>query len=630
MIILFIQLPLLDHSRGYLQGNMEYGPAAMAGYLRRHFGKDICAELLPPVIAAFGSDLLIMKYVRSLRPDAVAFTCYLWNAERSLELAREIKESLGSAILMGGPEVEAGSFLFAEKRPWVDFFVSGEGEWFFRNYCAGGDLSPCTQKVNGNRFVSQPPQELLAADEIVEPYTNRMIGAGLDGTAFMELARGCPHRCTYCFYSKRARVVRELPFDILIGAIKEARGLKEMYILAPTFNSSKRFIERLRQLASLEHNVALHTEMRARGIDDDTARLMHRAGFRSLEVGLQTMTPEALHSSGRTGDPEDELRGMEALKRAGVALKIGVIPGLPGDTPDGFIRTVDLLMERGFADEIELYPLLVLPGTEIRECAVRRNYRFQELPPYYFLSGGAFAPEDMEGIIRYVESSTGYSASLPALPDFTEGKGGLFIKGVRISGNVGEAWDGRRYRGIIETSLFTFHVHDAAPGDIYRGLPHLLAGLPGSLLFFLVLYLDEHLDEERLDRILSAAVEDTLYGRSHCRSSRAEGLRWRLYQVFTDFRTAAAAHERYRLVEPILRLGDRSLAPVMERGGSTLNLLVPAGETAETIRLCAKRGEDYHEATVFEHEADEELFYREAGRDYVNLPFSFRIADQRS
>ncbi|HPJ42241.1 MAG TPA: hypothetical protein PLY21_07950, partial [Spirochaetota bacterium] len=78
MKILFIQLPLQDHSHGYINGNIDYAPAAISGFIAERFNNISCITL-PAVIANFGSDELIVKYILSVKPEYISFTSYLWN-----------------------------------------------------------------------------------------------------------------------------------------------------------------------------------------------------------------------------------------------------------------------------------------------------------------------------------------------------------------------------------------------------------------------------------------------------------------------------------------------------------------------------------------------------------------------
>ena len=164
MKILFIQLPLLDHTQGYLLGNFEYAPASLAAYIRKQFPGRVETHLLPRNLSLFASDSVILRYFKNMAPDAVSFTCYLWNIERSLSLAEKMKKALGSCeIFFGGPEIAQGSIALNSPNPHVDCFVSGEGEWFFDIFLRGGDWKKSAVTHEGNTVMFQPDDALLDA-----------------------------------------------------------------------------------------------------------------------------------------------------------------------------------------------------------------------------------------------------------------------------------------------------------------------------------------------------------------------------------------------------------------------------------------------------------------------------------
>ncbi len=366
MRLLFIQLPLLDHGYGYVNGNVEYAPAAISSYLKKRFGYRLCIEQLPSVLSNFASNSIILRFIEKSAPQVISFTCYVWNVERNLKIARALKiRNKGIITVFGGPEISRQSWALSRKREEVDFFVSGEGEWFFERFFGNGNALKYSQNINGNNLIVQPENELIPSVTIEEPFINRRLNTMADGSIFIELVRGCPYRCIYCFYSKNSYQVRQLPFDRLISAVemKEPFNIREIYILAPTFNRIRGIEEKIELLRRRNRGVRLHTEMRASGVNRDMARMLYSAGFRSLEIGIQTLNKRALHIIGRNADVEGEIRGMTELRDAGIDLKIGLIPGLPGDTLEDFKGAIDRLTELGFGDNLEIYPLMILPGT---------------------------------------------------------------------------------------------------------------------------------------------------------------------------------------------------------------------------------------------------------------------------
>src|SRR5476651_809665 len=64
-------------------------------------------------------------------PWMVGFTCYLWNIERTLWIAQELKRLCPWVhIVLGGPEITADNSWVLES-PAYDFAVIGEGEQTF-------------------------------------------------------------------------------------------------------------------------------------------------------------------------------------------------------------------------------------------------------------------------------------------------------------------------------------------------------------------------------------------------------------------------------------------------------------------------------------------------------------------
>jgi len=630
--VLFIQLPLLDHGRFYIAGNVDYAPASLTAYLHRRFRNTVRCESLPDTLANFASNRLIARYIDAVDPEIVAFTCYLWNIERNLEIAREIRERAPRrTILFGGPEIAQGSWALAEPRDAVDAFVTGEGEWFFSRLLGGVDLGPYRTDIRGNAVYAQPAAELLSADEIVEPFTAGYLNTMNDGSIFLELVRGCPYRCAYCNYSKNSATVRELPFDRLVTAIERGRAheLTEIYILAPTFNRSSDFDPLLRRLAAMRHGVRLHTEMRTDGIDTDMAARMYDAGFRSLEVGLQTLSTRALREIGRSSRTDAELAGMTALRDAGIDLKIGIIPGLPGDTPEGFIGTVTRLIEEGFGDQIELYPLLVLPGTRMRDIASNRSARFQSAPPYYFTDGWGFDEGMIRDIVARVRAETGYEYDTIRIPDCLAGAGSGIVGGVHFRGDDPDRWDGARYRDIIDTNVFTITVSLGSPDAIVPGLPRLFSLLPADVLYTLIFVCDLPIPEQPIVDFLTRRESDSFLMRLRIFDEPKRDSRIQCFQVITDPAVYRIAHDTYRVIEPIFRLTmDTMDAIPLVRRCERLGMVLAPGVYEHVARFIITEFSDRPDRIGFESETDMARFYRECGLDLVRVPLTPSVLDR--
>lgn len=622
MKILFIQLPLQDHSHGYINGNIDYAPAAISGYISGRF-RSVLSETLPSVIANFGSDELIVKYILSLKPDIVSFTSYLWNVERNLRIAERVRAAAPEIrIFFGGPEISAGSYALSERRAYVDQFITGEGEWFFQLFLSGKEIT--RSDVNGNSVAVQPADELIRTEDIFEPLSGNRLNTMSDGSVFLELTRGCPYRCSYCYYSRNYKKVREIPFSALTDVIQNRNDISEIYILSPTFDRSPDFINNLETLKKLRHNVRLHTEMRTDRITPETAKLVYDAGFRSLEVGLQSLNRRALCSVNRDSSPEKELEGMGYLRDAGIDLKIGIIPGLPGDDPGNFIKTIDILVDHGFSESIELYPLMVLPGTAIREMAQRDGVSYQQKPPYFFLEGWNFRSRDISDVSIYLEEKTGLSSSLFYLLDFTGAENPLFTKGLSFSSN-GSWPDEKHIADSVDTAVVDLHVTAQSASDFYRGFEKFISHCDSHRFYNIIIYSDEAIDNEILFTILNRYEEDNYYRRINLYTGYSDGSIFHFFQVTENPEIYNTIITSGAMITPVFRVNEKTATLLPARGGDDLSLLVDRGEYRRIRGFLKKYYSEDFQHVAFSDENEMQQFFKDIGQDYVRFPYSFGV-----
>ncbi len=188
--------------------------------------------------------------------------------------------------------------------------------------------------------------------------------------------RGCPFKCRYCYYHKAFGSMRFYPEDCLAKLLDFAYAadspVREIYLMDPTFNVRQGFRRLLKSMIGRRKDGVqpkLHTELRADLLEPQDVALFKEAGLVSAEIGLQTITPEALRAAGRKGDPEKIAAGVDLLKEAGIEVTTGIILGLPKDTPQGFSRTVKWLKKRQAYSVVHPFVLSVLPGNDFRAQA---------------------------------------------------------------------------------------------------------------------------------------------------------------------------------------------------------------------------------------------------------------------
>jgi hypothetical protein len=223
----------------------------------------------------------------------------------------------------------------------------------------------------------------------------------------IETQRGCVFRCNFCFYNKDLSI-RNRRFDT--GRVKAEilywlqRDISQIFLMDPVFNlNAARAKEICRFVA--EHNqrrIPFHTEVWAEFIDEEMARLMLEANFRYLEVGLQTTDVKVLATAERRLKLARFIEGVGHLKRFGVPFEVQLIYGLPGETRATFRASLNFAASLQ-PPHLSVFPLMVLPGTELRRKAEAFKIEFDPEPPYHIRSHYSMTEEDIAYGLKVAE-----------------------------------------------------------------------------------------------------------------------------------------------------------------------------------------------------------------------------------
>lgn len=369
------------------------------------------------------SDSEILSFVGDRKPATVGFTLYMWNVERSMWLAGQIRRLVPEAfILGGGPEVTGDNLWLRESRVF-DLLVEGEGEPFALRIGETGFLRDAAGRRGG--FLSTGRCSFLP-DEWPDPYFTGHMESASDLPAHLETVRGCPHGCAYCSYRRICPKPREIPADRALKTLKahRAAGRTEIVFLDPTLNGRQDLSEMLSGMKGM--GLSCFGEVRAGTGNLDPAALAE-AGFHSLEVGLQSLDRSVLRAMGRRDDPERTIRGALALKEAGVEPVVDLILGLPGDTPEGIIAAGERLRSLGLGESLQVFYLSVLPGTVIRSRARRLSLAHMNRPPYWVTSLPGLSMSHLAAVREELSSLLGYDLDMEPRPVLCDGwpKAGL-------------------------------------------------------------------------------------------------------------------------------------------------------------------------------------------------------------
>ena len=395
--VLLVQLPIPPAGPTPIVGNVPLAAAYLHLYARQSgLESKYAFEILPTAVANNASDLGLVQAIIQREPWLVGFTCYLWNIQRTLWIVAKLKELRPDLIVvLGGPEITADNDWVLQPHA-IDYAVIGEGEQTFsallKSLSSGVDDN---QLIPGLWRASQPAiplfrQPLPQLDCISSPYLEGILDAADEKLLLLETIRGCVFKCKFCYYPKSYDALYFVSEEKIIANLEHARqrGATEVVILDPTLNQRKNFNDFLRLLArhNPDHQFRFFGELRAEGIQAETAQLLREANFTEVEIGLQSIDPAAQSLMDRKNNLKAFERGVGSMLEAGLKVKVDLIIGLPGDTLASVRRSFDYLAKSQLYSTVQVFNLAILPGTAFRQEANMLGLEYQDRPPYYVLN----------------------------------------------------------------------------------------------------------------------------------------------------------------------------------------------------------------------------------------------------
>lgn len=380
-----------------------YPPLASA-YLKCALDKDTDSEFSVKIVPTYNSTGMplgnnkIINTIAEARPNIVGLSLSVWNIERSLYIAKQLKNLLPDInIVAGGPEVAPDNNLLLREQS-IDYLVLGEGERTFRNLCRAllkesriiKPLPGVAYKDSFGFWVWPEPQPLIdPLDEIPSPHLTGALESLYFKLPCIEISRGCIYKCIYCNDHKGYKGVRHFSFDRLTAELQHywQKGAQHIHLIDPTFSSGSRLEKICEIIRKINRKKKLHflAELRAEQIDAARADLLKEANFVAVEVGCQSASEDALNNINRYLDKEKFIEGVRLLSDRKIKVAVDLILGLPGDSPEGIKQTCEFLhsLKNQKGVFFKVFLLSVLPGTPLRKKAQEYGIKYMRKPPYF-------------------------------------------------------------------------------------------------------------------------------------------------------------------------------------------------------------------------------------------------------
>ena len=327
------------------------------------------------------------------KPDIVAFSCYIWNITKTLEICNTIKSKHDCKIILGGPEVAYRPKDILEKYQFIDFVLSGEGEWTFPDFLdnINNDLSIVSGLTfrKESEIISVPEKEYT--DTPPSPFSDEFF-KNLNGRiSYIETSRGCPYRCAFCL-SGRCSPLRffdtaKIKNDIIRLSNS---GTQTVKFVDRTFNANAErandilFFIKENYGKEIPQNVCFHFEIAGDILRESTLEILSSMphGAVQLEIGMQSFNEETLKKINRKTNTKKLIENIRKLIRFNnMHIHIDLIAGLTGEDLESFRNSFNTAYSLN-AHMLQMGFLKLLYGADMRENKEKYPCTFIDEPPY--------------------------------------------------------------------------------------------------------------------------------------------------------------------------------------------------------------------------------------------------------
>jgi radical SAM superfamily enzyme YgiQ (UPF0313 family) len=325
----------------------------------------------------------------SRKPDLVGISCYAWNYKKIKDLLDKLSAPglKLPPIVMGGPN-SAGSFgdELLRRYPILSAVIEGEGEPAFTDICRSLTGDPGGEHFHGRNCawrdasgaVVRPDigHRIELLDDIPSPYLTGIL-ASSPAPIFYETNRGCPYRCSFCYWGNgnakiyrmsHARIREEMEFFA-------ANKVQCFWIADANFGIFKDDIEIAEMMCEVSgrhgrpfRQVGVNWAKNSGDKVLEIANVFRRGGIEcTTTLALQSVTEEAGEKARRYSMPSSRFTGLISSAEAqDLDTYTDIIWGLPGEDVEEYLDGLDAVISTG-VPAILIHQLYLLPGTEFYE-----------------------------------------------------------------------------------------------------------------------------------------------------------------------------------------------------------------------------------------------------------------------
>ena len=251
-----------------------------------------------------------------------------------------------------GVKVVAGGPLFTQEYdqfPDVDHFVLNEAELTLPLFLADLALGRAQRMYTTDQYpdIRQTPAPLW-----------ELANLKLYPTMSIQFSRGCPYNCDFCnvtaLFGHRPRTKTATQIIAELDGLYALGWRQNVFFVDDNFIGNKKELKEEILPALIEWRkgktgMPFNTEVSINVADDpELLRLMARAGFNTVFIGIETPNEDSLAECNKVQNKRRDLvESVKQIQRAGLQVQGGFIVGFDHDTPAIFQQQIEFIQKSG-------------------------------------------------------------------------------------------------------------------------------------------------------------------------------------------------------------------------------------------------------------------------------------------
>ncbi|MDH5445664.1 MAG: B12-binding domain-containing radical SAM protein [Gammaproteobacteria bacterium] len=369
---------------------------------------------------AFLSQTDILQHIKTFQPAFVGIYATTFGWYKAMHTAADIKRlNANIFICVGGPyPIAKPEQCLLDGDGSIDAVVTGEGEITVSEIVTHLDKGHNLNGIQGvmyranEQIIKNPPRPLIedldslpfpARDllEDIERYVPPPATYRRKPVAVMITSRGCDRRCIFCSQIDKARKggIRGIRYRSVENVLQEieaclAKGYKEIKFIDDTLAADReRLINLCKEIIIRKLDFSWFASACVNQVDEALLKVMQQAGCWAILLGAESGVQKNLNTLHKGITLEQTRQAVKAAKAAGLFVSTPFVFGIPGETYEDALKTIDFAIELN-PDIANFHALTPFPGTPLYEQQQKYGRVSTRLSDYTY-QGAAFTTNSL-------------------------------------------------------------------------------------------------------------------------------------------------------------------------------------------------------------------------------------------